>query len=85
MTQSNHHHPTREHCFAEAERHLGMAVDLIEKGRNDSGTGAMKTCGLMLDLLAGVRTPLRRLGSIEREAAFIVAPSFELEPNEVGR
>ena len=84
-TQRLHHHPIRGHYFAEAERHLGMAVDLIEKGRSDSATVPMKTCALMLDLLAGIRTPLRRLGSIKQEAAFIGAPSFELEPNEVGR
>ncbi len=83
-TQRIHHHPIRGHYFVEAERHLGMAVGLIEKGRNESATGAMKTCELMLDLLAGVRTPLRRLGTIEREV-FIGAPSFELESNEVGR
>jgi hypothetical protein len=69
-------------CFVEAERHIGMAVDLIEKGRSDSATVSMKTCGLMLDLLAGVRTPLRRLGSVALETG---APSFERELDEVSR
>jgi hypothetical protein len=79
------HGRTSKHCFVAADRHIAMAVNLIEEGRSNSATGAMKTCGLMLDLLAGVRTPLRRLGSIEQEAAFIGAPSFERESNEVSR
>jgi hypothetical protein len=81
----NPHQPIHRPYFLEADRHIGMAVNLIEEGRSNSATGAMKTCGLILDLLASVRTPLRRLGSIEQEAAFVGAASFEFELNEANR
>jgi hypothetical protein len=67
ITHGTHRHTSRGHYFVEAERHLGMAVDLIEKGRNDSATGATKTCVLILDLLTSIQIPLRRLGNIRSE------------------
>jgi hypothetical protein len=53
-------------CFIEAERHVEHALRLIEAGRCDAATGAMKTCSLLLDLLEGVRSPLVRLGRVGR-------------------
>jgi hypothetical protein len=66
-TPTNNFQITPTHCFVEAERHIGMAVDVIEEGRSSSTTVPMKTCGLVLDLLAGIRLPLRRLGNIRSE------------------
>jgi hypothetical protein len=63
------HRPVRRHCFVEAERHISTAVSLIEEGRHDSATGAMRTCVLILDLLTSIQVPLRRLGNIRSEAA----------------
>src|SRR5712691_3019634 len=87
------HRPIRGHCFVEAERHIAMAANLIEEGRSHSATGAIKTCSLLLDLLAGVNTPLRRLGRISELTSRnhptaeldMTPPSFVVEAKEVGR
>lgn len=51
-------------CFVEADEFLAAAIDRISEGRSNSSTGAVETCTLLLDLLEGARTPLRRLGAL---------------------
>jgi hypothetical protein len=90
--QPTNNQPIRENAYVEADRHIGLAMERIEEARHDSATGAMKTCSLLLDLLAGIRTPLHRLGSVvhprhrqHQDAAdsHPMPPEFAIESSEV--
>ena len=47
-----------------ADKHLVKAADFIFQGKCSSSSGASRTCELLLDLIAGARTPLKRLGRV---------------------
>jgi hypothetical protein len=85
---------TPENAYVEADRHIGLAMQRIEEARHDSATGAMRTCSLLLDVLAGIRTPLHRLGSVvhprhrqHQDAAdsHPMPPEFAVESSEVAQ
>jgi hypothetical protein len=54
--------PSAPKSFVEAEQLLSAAMHCIQEGRSESPSSTGKVCVLILELLEGVRLPLRRLG-----------------------